>query len=125
RVRFDGQTYEGTTCNLSDTGVLVELQGSTGHLATNRPIRVELLLPGLNLQSRFVHRQDAKLSTLGLSKVGLVFDDMPLADRRRLVELIYCSQPANALNKQGGLDTLLSLLFALAQLRPILRRYRS
>ena len=117
QLRFNGETYWGITENLSDTGALIRLDRPFSS-ATAVPIRVELTAHNLQLAARQIHQQsDPRL-------VGLMFDDMPLASRRKLVELIYCNPVPEMLGKPGGLDTVLSLLLALVQLRPILRRYR-
>ncbi len=115
RITVQGQTYLGTTCNLSDTGALVELDAHIREYETNHPVTIELIEPGLRLQGRFVH-------TKASQQLGLVFDDMPLASRRKLVKLIYCSPPAES-SKPGGLDTVLSLVLAIIRMRPVLKRY--
>lgn len=121
RVQVAGQWLEGYTMNLSEGGSQVHLW--TEMLDLPAP-QVLLELPEQRLILRAVV-QRLKPAADGFT-LGLAFEERSLAQDRALIEILYTNMTWwKQAKRVSSLDTLLAMMVAFLQLRPLRRRYGS
>lgn len=116
-----GEKWPGCTVDLSEQGARIHI------LPEAFPVQVlpemmplELGHPNFRVDVRVVSAQRVKRQI----HIQVAFQKLQLEQERELIEILYSSPDAwKQRRKIGGLDSLLALLAALLQLRPILRTY--